>query len=232
MKTHGMAFAKNFTATPVPYAQPTTAPTAPVHRRTPPYGSPTPGGRGRAAFRRDPGRSPAPAASRVHRRDGGSESGGRGGSFFFRHGLVPGRFDHRQRVGRVLLHLGEPAFTSDASGILLREGTGFRWEPTTRPALGSVPRLRLEYTDLSDRRFLSIIRVVDQPTSLALVPTGPNHYVLRIADSPTLGGLRESSSDLRTWSPESDYRMNDRGHMDLPWNPAINGNRFYRVTPR
>ncbi len=127
---------------------------------------------------------------------------------------------------------GEPAFTSDASGFLLREGTGFRWEPTTRPALGSVPRLRLEYTDLSDRRFLSIIRVVDQPTSLALVPTGPDQFVLRIADSPNLGGLLESSSDLRTWSLESDYRMNDRGHLDLPWNPAINGHRFYRVTPR
>jgi hypothetical protein len=127
---------------------------------------------------------------------------------------------------------GEPAFTSDASGFLLREGTGFRWEPTTRPALGSVPRLRLEYTDVSDRRFLSIIRVVDQPTSLALVPTGPDQFVLRIADSPNLGGLLESSSDLRTWSPESDYRMNDRGHTDLPWNPAINGHRFYRVTPR
>lgn len=73
---------------------------------------------------------------------------------------------------------------------------------------------------------------MDQPTSLALVPTGPNQFVLRIADSPNLGGILESSSDLRTWSPESDYRMNDRGHMDLPWNPAINGNRFYRVTPR
>lgn len=127
---------------------------------------------------------------------------------------------------------GEPAFTSDASGILLREGTGFRWEPTTRPTLGSVPRLRLEYTDASDRRFLSLIRVVDQPAPLALVPIGPDQFVLRIADAPNLGGLLESSSDLRTWSPETDYRMNDRGHMDLPWNPAIDGNRFYRVTPR
>jgi hypothetical protein len=127
---------------------------------------------------------------------------------------------------------GEPAFTSDASGILLREGTDFRWEPTTRPALGIVPRLRLEYTDVSNRRFLSLIRVVDQPAPLALVPTGPTGFVLRIADSPSLGGLLESSSDLRTWSQESDYRMNDQGHMDLPWNPGINGQRFYRVTPR
>jgi hypothetical protein len=125
---------------------------------------------------------------------------------------------------------GNPTFRSDYPGDLATDGTGFRWKPTARGLNGAIPRLTLEYTDSSDRRFLSIIRVLDQPAPLALIPSGPDGFVLRIADSPSLGGTLESSSDLQIWTPDSSYRMNDSGYLDIPSKPGPEGIRFYRVS--
>lgn len=125
---------------------------------------------------------------------------------------------------------GNPTFRTDHPGDLSTDGGGFRWKPTSRDLNGAVPRLTLEYTDSSDRRYLSIIRILDQPAPLALIPAGPDAFVLRIADSPSLGGTLESSSDLQIWTPDSSYRMTDSGYLDIPRKPGSEGFRFYRVS--
>lgn len=126
---------------------------------------------------------------------------------------------------------GHPVFDGDFPGTLETTEGGFRWTPIG-PLNGAVPTLGFDYTDSSNRRFLAVVRVLDQAGPLALQDAGPDGWRLRIADSPFLGGSVESSTDLQHWTPANDYRVSGTGHLDIPVSVGVGDTRFFRIVPR